>query len=89
MLLAPEDLLVGAQSGEGVPLASMATRSLVGTDEYIAPEMIHASNFGRDTLAAGIAAHLSYLRLLKPFPCERASLLVGRAVAGHEGAVRA
>lgn len=70
----------------------MTTKRLLGHTiraELLLHLLLFADQLPPLALAAGIAAHLSYLRLLKPFPCERASLLVGRAVAGHEGAVRA
>jgi len=51
-----KDFGEGEGGDGGASIGDMRTRSLVGTDEYVAPEMIHASSFGRDMLAAGIAA---------------------------------
>lgn len=51
----------------------MTTKRLIGYTiqaELLLHLLLFADRLPPAALAVGIAAHLSYLRLLKPFPCE-------------------
>ena len=63
----------------------MTTKRLIGHTiraELLLHLLLFADQLPPVALAAGIAAHLSYLRLLKPFPCERPLLAGWRGCGG-------
>jgi len=63
----------------------LTTKRLIGhviRAELLLHLLLFTDKLPPTALAVGIVAHLSYLRLLKPFPCERACCLTrgfGRA----------